>query len=145
MKFFALYCKCFQEMRAWSLMYACHRGDLEVLKNRPLSPAEAFAVFSRTFLSLTCQEEKHIMRCCCPCGYELSMWQLVCASVFKCALFIWGMSPVYPVEWNCIETGEWVSPQPGSDTERPWLRADTYISHSLHITLLTCLSSAGAT
>lgn len=61
----------------------------------------------------------------------------VCASVFKCALFIWGMSPVCPVEWSCIETGEQVSPQPSSDTERPRLRADSYISHSLHFTLLT--------
>lgn len=61
-----------------------HWDDPEVLKTRPLSLTEASIVFSPTFFSLTCQEEKHIMRCCCPRGYELSMWQgrvWVCLSV----------------------------------------------------------------
>lgn len=33
------------------------------------------------------------------------------ACAFKCALITPGMSPVYSVKWNCIETGEQVSPQ----------------------------------
>lgn len=128
---------------SWSAPYCCercvcvcmvinvclsHGHDAEVLKNRPLSLAAASSVFSFAFLSLTCHEEKHITRCCCPCGYELKHVTGVCASVFKCALLTSGMSPDYPVERNCIETGERVSPPSNSDTERPQLRADTYIS-----------------
>lgn len=74
-----------QGLCAWSLMHACFSERIQrCFKNRPLSFTEAFAIFSCTFLSLTCQEEKHITRCCCSCGYELSMWQgcvQVCLSV----------------------------------------------------------------
>lgn len=48
----------------------------------------------------------------------------VCVSVFKCALIIERMSPVYPVKWNCIETGDRVSHERRSDTDRPQQRAD---------------------
>lgn len=57
-----------------------------------------------------------------------------CARMFKCAVIIHGMSPVYSVKWSSIETGEQVSPL-------PWQRADTSISRSLCSALLTCLSS----
>lgn len=57
-----------------------------------------------------------------------------CARMFKCAMIIHGMSPVYSVKWSSIETGEQVSPL-------PWQRADTSISRSLCSALLTCLSS----
>lgn len=63
-----------------------------------------------------------------PRGYALGMWQsctLVCSSVLKCALFFWGMSPVYPVKWNCTETRARVSPVMSDDTERPRWRTDT--------------------
>lgn len=70
---------------AWAVINVrpSRRGDAETQETTWASPRPS-AVFPRSFLSLTRQEEKHIMRCCCPRGYELSMWQgrvRVCLSV----------------------------------------------------------------
>lgn len=66
----------------------------------------------------------------------------VCVSVFKCALIVERMSPVYPVKWNCIETGDRVSHERRSDTDRLQQRAALPPSDAAPLTLL---SSAEAT
>lgn len=104
-----------------------HRCDTEVLKNGPLSLTKALTVFSCTFFSLTCHGEKHIMRCCCPCGYKLSMWQgcvQVCLSV-PCSFEECPQSARSSRTPSKPESKY----QPSNDTERPQLRADTYVQY----------------
>ncbi len=121
--------------RCWKTATMPQRGLRCLFTHIPLNTFSTF--------SLTCQEEKHIMRCCCPCGYELSMWRgCVRVCVYVC--------PV-PLR-NVPSPPGWVELHRNQSQYRraailtgPQLRADTCISRLLHFTLLTRLSCAGAT